>query len=168
VVDRGAASRRARSRLSGRNVKIGDIYHTYFEQRGFGPRYRAVDGEFVPAPGQECPRTHDQIGHTLAMKITSMIRDTERYFLYDKGFDAVHAQGDLTGYAHVNSGLFHVHRDMSINVPREKLDFVGILQFNQLGTDLCYQLLNLGCKLTTSAGSDVLWGGTIGEVRDYA
>jgi len=149
-------------------VKMGDIYRTYFEQRGFGPNYRVVEGQFVLAPGQECPRTHDQIGHTLAMNITSMVRDTERYFLYDEVFDQVHAQGGLSGYAHVNLGLFHVHRDMSLNVPRQKVDFAEILQFNRLGTDLYYDFLNLGCKLTASSGSDVPWGGTIGEVRAYA
>lgn len=149
-------------------VKMGDIYRTYFEQRGFGPAHRVVDGSHVLVPGQECPRTHDQIGHTLAMNITAMVRDPERYFLYDTVFDAVHAQGGLTGYAHVNSGMFHVHRDMSLNVPRAKVDFVEILQFNNLGTDLYYEFLNLGCKLTASAGSDVPWGGTIGEVRAYA
>lgn len=149
-------------------VKMGDIYRTYFEQRGFGPAYRVADGDYVLAPGQECPRTHDQIGHTLAMNILSMVRDPERYFLYDTVFDAVHAQGGLSGYAHVNSGMFHVHRDMSLNVPRGKVDFVEILQFNQLGTDLYYEFLNLGCKLTASAGSDVPWGGTVGEVRAYA
>jgi hypothetical protein len=149
-------------------VKMGDIYRTYFEQRGFGPDYRFADGEFVLAPGQECPRTHDQIGHTLAMNITRMVRNTERYFLYDEVFDAVHAQGGLTGYAHVNSDMFHVHRDMSMNVPREKVDFAEILQFNRLGTELYYEFLNLGCKLTASSGSDVPWGGTIGEVRAYA
>jgi hypothetical protein len=149
-------------------VKMGDIYRTYFEQRGFGRDYRVVDGEFVLTPGQECPRTHDQIGHTLAMNITSMIRNPDRYFLYDEVFDAVHAQGGLTGYAHVNSDMFHVHRDMSMNVPRQKVDFAEILQFNRLGTDLYYDFLNLGCKLTASSGSDVPWGGTIGEVRAYA
>jgi hypothetical protein len=147
---------------------MGDIYRTYFEQRGFGPNHRVVEGEHVLAPGQECPRTHDQIGHTLAMNITAMVRDPERYFLYDTVFDAVHAQGGLTGYAHVNSGLFNVHRDMTLNVPRAKVDFVEILQFNHLGTELYYDFLNLGCKLTASAGSDVPWGGTIGEVRAYA
>jgi len=136
-------------------VKMGDINRTYFEQRGFGPTYRVVDGEFVLTPGQECPRTHDQIGHALAMNTTGMVRDTERYFLYDEVFDAVHAQGGLTGYAHANSGQFHVHRGMSINVPQQKVDFVEILQFNLLGTGLYYEFLNLGCKLTASAGSDV-------------
>jgi hypothetical protein len=149
-------------------VKMGDVYRTYFEQRGFGAAHRVIDGEYVLVPGQECPRTHDQIGHTISMNITTMVRDPERYFLYDTVFDAVHAQGGLTGYAHVNSGMFHVHRDMSINVPRAKVDFVEILQFNNLGTDLYYEFLNLGCKLTASAGSDVPWGGTIGEVRAYA
>jgi len=149
-------------------VKMGDIYRTYFEQRGFGPSYRFIDGEHVLVPGQECPRTHDQIGHTLAMNITAMVRDPDKYFLYDTVFDAVHAQGGLTGYAHVNNGNFHVHRDMSINMPRGKVDFAEILQFNHLGTDLYYEFLNLGCKLTASAGSDVPWGGSVGEVRAYA
>jgi hypothetical protein len=149
-------------------VKMGDIYRTFFEQRGFGPEQRVVDGEYVLSPGQECPRTHDQIGHTLAMNITAMARDPERYFLYDTVFDAVHAQGGLAGYAHINSGNFHVHRDMSLNMPRGKVDFAEILQFNHLGTDLYYDFLNLGCKLTASAGSDVPWGGTVGEARAYA
>jgi hypothetical protein len=149
-------------------VKMGDIYRTYFEQRGFGPAFRVIDGEYVLAPGQECPRTHEQIGHTLAMNITSLIRNPDRYFLYDEIFDAVHAQGGLTGYAHVNSDLFFVHRDMTLNVPRQKVDFAEILQFNKLGTELYYEFLNLGCKLTASSGSDVPWGGTIGEARVYA
>jgi hypothetical protein len=149
-------------------VKMGDIYRTYFEQRGFGPDYRVTEGNYVLVPGQECPRTHDQIGHVLGMDLTGMVRDPSRYFLYDEVFDAFHAQGGLAGYAHVNSGMFHVHRDMSLNVPRQKVDFVEILQFNHLGTDLYYEFLNLGCKLTASAGSDVPWGGTVGEVRAYA
>jgi hypothetical protein len=149
-------------------VKMGDIYRTYFEQRGFGPAFRVADGDYVLTPGQECPRTHEQLGHILAMATTSMVRDTDHYYLYDQMFDAVHAQGGLTGYAHVNSDSFYVHRDMTLNLPRAKVDFAEILQFNKLGTDLYYDFLNLGCKLTASAGSDVPWGGTVGEVRAYA
>ncbi|MBE3123290.1 MAG: CehA/McbA family metallohydrolase [Planctomycetes bacterium] len=148
-------------------VKMGDIQRTFFEQRAFGKTSRVVDGEYVLSPGQECPRT-DELGHTLAMNITSMIRDTDRYFLYDWVFDQVHAQGGLTGYAHVLSDAFHVHRDMSINVPKDKIDFVELMQFSTLGTDLYYEFLNTGFKITASAGSDVPWGGTIGEVRTYA
>jgi len=149
-------------------VKMGDIYRTWFEQRGFGKSYRVVDGDYVLSPGQECPRTHNELGHTISMNIQDMIRNTDQYYLYDTVFDEAHRQGGLSGYAHVNAVLFHVHRDMSINIPKEKIDFVELLQFANLGTDLYYDFLNTGFKVTASAGSDVPWGGSVGEVRVYA
>lgn len=149
-------------------VKMGDIYRTWFEQRGFGKDFRVEDKGYIVSPGQECPRTHEELGHTLAMNITHMVRDTDQYYLYDTVFDEVHRQGGLSGYAHVNSGIFQVHRDMSINIPKKKVDFVELLQFAQLGTDLYYDFLNLGFKITASCGSDVPWGGSVGEVRVYA
>ena len=149
-------------------VKMGDIYRTWFEQRGFGPEYRVTKGDYVLSPGQECPRTHDEIGHTLSMNTKEMVRDTDKYFLYDWVADNVHAQGGLWGYAHINSGIFHVHRDMSLNIPKGNADFAEVLQFQHLGTELYYEFLNTGFKLTASAGSDVPWGGNVGEVRVYA
>jgi hypothetical protein len=148
-------------------VKMGDINRTYFEQRGFGKEYRVAKGDYILSPGQECPRT-PELGHTISMNISSMVRDAEKYFLYDWVFDTVHAQGGVTGYCHVLNNAFHVDRDMSINVPKGKVDFVELLQFGNLGTDLYYDFLNNGFKLTASAGSDVPWGGTVGEVRLYA
>jgi hypothetical protein len=149
-------------------VKMGDIYRTFFEQRGFGPDFRVVDGPYILSPGQECPRTHGELGHTISMNINEMVRDTDKYYLYDWVFDTVHAQGGLSGYAHVNSDLFFVHRDMSMNIPKQKVDFAEILQFAHLGVDLYYEFLNLGFPITASAGSDVPWGGTMGEARVYA
>jgi hypothetical protein len=148
-------------------VKMGDIYKTYFEQRSFGKAYRVKDQDYILSPGQECPRTNE-IGHTLAMNITSMVRDTDKYFLYDWVFDGVDAQGGLSGYAHVNRGLFNVHRDMSMNIPKGHIDFAELLQFGNMRTDLYYEFLNTGFKLTASSGSDVPWGGTIGEGRMFA
>ena len=149
-------------------VKMGDIFRTYFQQRGFGPDFRVTDKDFVLVPSQEGPRTHEQLGHTLAMNTTSHIRDVNRYFLYDWTLDQIHSQGGLAGYAHVLHKSFNVHRDMSINVPKGKIDFVELMQFGEMGTDLYYDFLNTGFKLTASAGSDVPWGGTVGEVRLYA
>ncbi|MBP7934937.1 MAG: CehA/McbA family metallohydrolase [Phycisphaerae bacterium] len=149
-------------------VKMGDIYRTWFEQRGFGKEYRVIDGDYILSPGQECPRTHQQIGHTISMNITSMVRDTDKYYSYDWVADTVHQQGGLWGYAHVCGPAFHVHRDMSVSIPQSKVDFVELLQFAHLGTDLFYDFLDLGFKVTASAGSDVPWGGTVGEVRVYS
>lgn len=149
-------------------VKMGAINGTWFEQRGFGKDYRFIDRDYVLSPGQECPRTDDHIGHALAMNITEMVRNTDAYFCYDLVADGVHAQGGLWGYAHVATGQFHVHRDMTLNVSAGRCDFGEILQFGNLGTELYYDFLNAGFKLTASAGSDVPWGGTVGEARMYA
>jgi hypothetical protein len=149
-------------------VKMGDINRTWFEQRGWGKAYRVIEADTILSPGQECPRTHKQLGHTLSMNTQSMIRDTDRYYLYEEVADAVHAQGGLWGYAHVCSSKFNVDRDLSINVPKGKCDFVELMQFSTLGTGLYYDFLNTGFKVTASAGSDVPWGGSVGEVRVYA
>ncbi len=149
-------------------VKMGDIDRTWFEQRGWGKEYRVNSGDTTLSPGQECPRTHEQLGHTLSMNAREMVRNTDRYYLYDEVADTVHAQGGLWGYAHVCSKAFHVERDMSMNVPRNKCDFVELMQFGSLGTEFYYDFLNLGLKVTASAGSDVPWGGSVGEVRIYA
>lgn len=152
----------------GNVLKMGDIYRTWFEQRGFGPDYRVREADYILVPGQECPRTHNELGHTISLNITDMVRDTTRYYQYDWIFEHVAEQGGLSGFAHVNSGIFYVHRGMTLIAPKGLIDFVELLQFASLGTDLYYDFLNLGFKVTASAGSDVPWGGTVGEVRAYA
>ena len=152
-------------------LQMGDIHRTYFQQRGFGKEQRVVRGDYVLVPGQEDPRTHTELGHTISFNIEQAVRDTDHYFLYDQVFDQVHAQAGLVGYAHVGAETDFgppTHRDMSMNVPKDKVDFVELLQLERLGTSLYYDFLNLGFKLTASAGSDVPWGGTVGEVRMYA
>ena len=47
------------------------------------------------------------------------------------------------------------------------VDFNSIMQAS-LGTELYYDLLNLGYKMTASAGADTPYGGTMGAVRVYA
>jgi hypothetical protein len=149
-------------------TKMGDIHLTYFEQRGFGKEHRVEDKGYILSPGQECPRTDGELGHALAMNTTGMVRRADQYYLYDTVFDEVHRQGGLAGYAHVSSNACHVDRDMSINVPKGKIDFVELLQFGHMLTDVYYDFLNLGFKVTASAGSDVPWGGSVGDARVYA
>ncbi len=134
-------------------VEMGTIFRTYFQQRGFGKQYRYREEGHILSPGQECPRTHHQLGHVLSMNTVSLVRYPEHYFLYDMVLDKVHEQGGLTGYAHAHTWALPLHRDMSLNVPKGKVDFFEILQFGRLGTDLYYNFLNLGFKLIASAGS---------------
>ncbi len=150
-------------------ARMGDVSRTFFEQRGFGPQYRVTDGEFILSPGQEGPRTHggQRLGHILGMNITSMVHDTSRYFLYDWVLDTFRKQGGLAGYAHGHK-YSHAELDMSINIPGNRVDFVEVMQVAVLGTEIYYEFLNLGFKLTASAGSDAPFAGTVGEERVYA
>jgi hypothetical protein len=58
--------------------------------------------------------------------------------------------------------------DSTLNVISGRIDFFEIMQFRMLGLEDYYDFLSLGARLTASAGSDVPWGNTIGEVRTYA
>jgi hypothetical protein len=158
-------------------LRMGDLHETFFEQVGFGENSRYQQGDYVLASGQEDPRMeiHEQ-GHAIALNIKAPVRDTSHYHLYDLVFDGVHAQGGLAGYAHLAWAQQYYQRtrrevyatwDATINVVRNKVDFLEILQFRHLGLEDYYDFLNLGFKLTASAGSDLPWGSTIGEVRMY-
>jgi hypothetical protein len=158
-------------------LRMGDIERTYFEQRAFGRAGRFQRDDHALVAGQEDPRTDiGEQGHTIALNITAPVRNTSRYHLYDFMFDGAHEQGGLVGYAH-KSWAFDYRQertnrwptwDSTISVPRGRIDFFEIMQFRRLGLKDFYDFLNLGWKLTASAGSDLPWGNTIGEVRVYA
>jgi hypothetical protein len=160
-------------------LRMGDSQGVYFEQAAYGKASYFQHGSYVLATGQEDPRTSiaDQ-GHVMALNITAPIRDVSRYHQYDYMFDEAHKQGALTGYAHIAwASDFYTRNgavtrfptwDPNIDVVRGKLDFFEILQFRHLGLEDFYDFLNLGFKVTASAGSDLPWGSSIGEVRTYA
>ena len=151
-------------------LRMGDAKETYFEQYGFGAAGQVVSGNYALVPGQEDPRTNI-IGHTLHLHLQSPVRDTDRYYLFDRIFDDVTHQGGLNGYAHMQQAAamgFFVRRSMSLEVPRGKTDFFEICEFGNLGTETYYEFLDLGFPISVAAGSDVPWGGTIGTSRIYA
>jgi len=145
---------------------MGDHRRIWFQQRGYGPAFRVGEGDFILVPGQEGPRYF--MGHAIGLNLKRMVRDPDRYLLNEWVADTIHADGGLYGQAHLGHELFDVDRDLTMQVVRGKSDFGEILQFNHLGTNLYYQYLNLGFKLTASAGSDTPYGGSIGDERVYA
>ena len=158
-------------------LRMGDIKQTYFEPGNYGKKSRYQEGDYILATGQEDPRAAiEEQGHAMALNIQGPVRDTSKYHLFDFMFDSIHAQGGLTGYAHI-AWASEFHRrghpdryptwDPNINVIQGKVDFFELLQFRQLGLEDFYDFLNLGIKLVASAGSDLPWGNTIGESRVY-
>jgi hypothetical protein len=148
-------------------LEMGDSARTWYPQRGFGREFRVRDksGRHWLIPGQEDPRS--MLGHAIGLNLKSRVRDVTRYYLNDWLADQIHRQGGLYGHTHVGENALMVHREMALFQPSGIVDFNSILQ-NRLGTELLYDFLNLGFKMTASAGSDTPYGGTVGSVRVYA
>jgi hypothetical protein len=159
-------------------LSYGDFQKTYMPQRVYGKESHVGRGDYMLVSGNEDPRENiAEQGHVLTLNITAPVRDRQNYHLYDTAFDGVHAQGGLAGYAHVAWASWFIRLknpdsyptwDPSINAIKGKADFFEILQFRHLGLDDYYDFLNLGVRIAATAGSDVPWGATIGEVRTFA
>jgi hypothetical protein len=142
-------------------LQMGDIWTTYFAQYAWGKDGIYREKNHLLTSGQEEPRTHE-VGHTISLAADDFVRKSDEYYLYDKVFDRVHELGGLTGYAH--QGMeWNAHRGMTMDILQEKIDFLELLQFcvegGPLLTDQFYFFLDLGFKLTATAGSDFPWCG---------
>lgn len=60
-------------------------------------------------------------------------------------------------YAHVAIDAFNVYNGLALDVPRDKVDFVEMVQYGMMNTHYLYDFLNMGFKLTPSAGSERLY-----------
>ncbi len=142
-------------------LQMGDFRNTYFGQFAFGDKGVYQEGNHILSPGQEEPRTH-QVGHTIALMADEFVRMENKYYNYDQIFDRVHELSGITGYAH-QGVLFQGYRGMTMDVLSNRVDFLEILQFCAEGGPLLtmhyYHFLDLGFKLTATAGSDFPWCG---------
>ena len=147
-------------------LQLGNPFDTHFKQYAFGENGRFEDGDNALVPGVEDPRTAIR-GHTISMNIREVARQMENYLLYDRTFAEYREQGGISGYAHVAGRLFNVERGLAIDVPLGDVDFAEVLQDGILETDLWYDFLNLGFKLTPTAGSDFPYLNVPGGDRGY-
>lgn len=142
-------------------LQMGDIWATYFSQYSFGEEGVYKENGTLLTSGQEEPRTHE-IGHTIAMLADDFYRERDDYYFYGKYFDEIHKLNGITGYAHQGMS-FHGSRGMTIDVLDDKVDFLELIQFCVKGGPLLtlnyYHYLDLGFKLTATAGSDFPWCG---------
>lgn len=137
-----------------------------FKQRGFGRKFRVREGNTWLVSGQEDPRSEN--GHVVGLNIDHLFRDVNAYDFYDIAFDGIHAQkGALVGFAHFAWNGPGTLRALPWYVTTGRIDYLEILQFNRINTQLYHDYLDLGFRLTAAAGSDVPWGATLGEVRTY-
>lgn len=140
---------------------MGDFWATYFAQYAFGKEGTYREGDYLITSGQEEPRT-DEIGHALGLGASKSVRFRDAYYLYDKVFDRIRRHGGVAGYAH-QAETFHGYRGMTLDGLRGKLDILELMQYcaeeGPLITKHYYHLLDLGYKITATAGSDFPWCG---------
>ncbi len=127
-----------------------DFNQTIQYQHGPGGIYQ--EGNYILASGQENPRT-DFLGHTVILGASSPIHFPDAYVIYKLFWEEAKRQGALSGYAHY--GLYGgAEYGLSIDLPYGLLNFLEVLQADAGIYNVWYEILNLGLRMTPTAGSD--------------
>lgn len=149
-------------------LQMGNIATAAWPQYGWQSVTAMTDDTYSFVPGQEDPRTSRR-GHTISLRLKEPIRDPQHYLLFHEVFQKARAQGGVTGYAHaVAGGGANARAGLALDVPFGLVDFVEVVQFGYAGSNLWFDLLNLGYKLAPSAGTDYMFDFTLpGAERSY-
>ena len=110
------------------------------------------EGNYLLVAGQENPRSNI-LGHTVILGARSPVHVPELYLVYRLAFEEAHRQGGLSGYAHF-AHRNNAPRGIAIDLPHDVVDFIEVLQFGEAGYSIWYDVLNLGYRLTPTAGTD--------------
>ena len=136
-------------------------------QRDFGKASVFRRGESRLVSGQENPRTTN-FGHSIILGASTYIDFLKSYLVYGDFFRAAAQEGALSGYAHF--GTSGARNGLAVDAPRGEIDFLEVLQVQELETQVLYEMWNLGFALTPTAGTDYPCGGIAslpGQERFY-
>lgn len=147
-------------------LRTDNIGARYYDQYRFGRQGRAAEGRHTIVPGVEGPRSAIA-GHVIALNPDRALTDADDYLLYHRFLEAYRQGGATTGFAHVGADEFRASLGLALEVPLGGVDFVEIFQNGRLGTQLWYELLNLGFRIAPAAGSDFPYYDQPGAVRNY-
>jgi hypothetical protein len=135
-------------------------------QYSFGPEGQYREGDYLLAAGQENPRTHFR-GHTIILGGKTPINFPEAYVIYSLFWEEAERQGALKGYAHFGTA-FSADSGLSVDLPGNLINFIEVLQFERAVYDVWYDTLNMGFRMTPTAGTDYPCGPSIpGRERFY-
>jgi hypothetical protein len=136
-------------------------------QHDFGAAGEFRRDETLLVSGQEHPRTHF-LGHTITLGADAPIDLPDTYIVYETFWRASRLGNGLSGFAHW--GLGPARDGLAIDAPRGLVFFLEVLQFEFPHYEVWYELLDLGLRLTPTAGTDFPCGtdwGVPGRERFY-
>ncbi|MBM3945483.1 MAG: hypothetical protein FJ317_08375, partial [SAR202 cluster bacterium] len=122
-------------------------------QYAHGPDGVYREGDYIVAAGQENPRTHF-LGHVITLGAKSPINVPDAYLIYRLFFEEVKRQRAISGFAHFASEALGGHYGAATVLPGGLLNFIEVLTFNRPDYDTWYDALNMGFRVTPTAGSD--------------
>ena len=122
-------------------------------QYAHGPDGLYREGDYILATGQENPRTHF-LGHVITLGAKSPINYPDEYLIYRLFFEEVRRRQALSGFAHFATEKLGGQWGLAVVLPYDLVDFIEVLQFNRPVYTTWYDLLNLGFRVTGTAGSD--------------
>jgi hypothetical protein len=131
----------------------------------YGDEGRHQEGDFLVVPGQETPRG-SQWGHFNAIDVSRFF-PPKNYMAPHEIMPTFREDGAVVGMNHVMLDLFGASNGLAMNMPIDSFDYLEVLQQSVLGTEQLYNWLDLGYKITPSAGTDFPVMGHVGQERTF-
>jgi hypothetical protein len=131
----------------------------------YGEEGRHQEGDHMVVPGQETPRG-SQWGHFNAIDVSKFFAP-KNYLAPHEIMPVFRKDGAVIGMNHVMLDLFGAGNGLAMNMPVDGFDYMEIMQQSVLGTTQFYNWLDLGYKITPSAGTDFPVMGHIGQERTF-
>ena len=125
-------------------------------QYAHGPDGIYREGDYILATGQENPRTNF-LGHSIILGAHTPIHFPDQYLVYRLFWEQASEQHALSGHAHLGDGFPNDvggSYGLAVAVPHGLLNFIEVLQFSRAYYDTWYDMLNLGFRVTPTAGTD--------------
>ena len=125
-------------------------------QYAHGPDGIYREGDYILATGQENPRTNF-LGRSIILGAHTPIHFPDQYLVYRLFWEQAREQNALSGHAHLGDGFPNDvggSYGLAVAVPHGLLNFIEVIQFSRAFYDTWYDLLNLGFRVTPTAGSD--------------
>jgi hypothetical protein len=139
---------------------IAEYFHNCI-QYSLGDNGIYQDGDYILAGGQENPRTHF-LGHSIVLGAQTGIHLPDEYLVYRLVWEEARRQGGLSGWAHFGTDFLAEmggQYGLPMSLPHGLLNFIEVLQFNGPVYIAWYDMLNLGFRVTCTAGTDYPCGG---------
>ena len=131
----------------------------------YGEEGRHQEGNYMVVPGQETPRG-SQWGHFNAIDVSRFF-PPKNYLAPHEIMPTFREDGAVVGMNHVMLDLFGAGNGLAMNMPIDGFDYLEVLQQSVLGTEQLYNWLDLGYKVTPSAGTDFPVMGHAGQERTF-